>query len=280
MKRAPTNKTSLPNRPNIRTKSTLFSSSLICSNTSITCTSAATTATFGGRQFPGRLSEQNHSASGDRSHSEYLSGSRRRGRQRFPSPTDPDLAQKVLGLDNAFALNLPALIEGLTGDEIAGRRQPDFLRSRLSCSTIWRSKERFPITKECTRSLSPIAGLEGGEEGGALNEGQADMWAFTITDNPSLWAIMSSTRQGYRQRFRDRGRNPDSVAYIRSARSTLKYSRHRNFARPHDRTRRFLKNITTAKFICQRCGTSAKCSIAFTRRTRLTNARARTDGRR
>ena len=29
---------------------------------------------------------------------------------------------------------------------------------------------------------SPIAGLEG-SEGSALNEGQADMWAFTITDH-------------------------------------------------------------------------------------------------
>ena len=48
-----------------------------------------------------------------------------------PSPTDPDLAQKVLGLDNAFALNLTSLIEALTGYKISGRRQPDFLRPRL-----------------------------------------------------------------------------------------------------------------------------------------------------
>ena len=34
---------------------------------------------------------------------------------RLPSPTDPDLAQKVLGLDNAFALNLTSLIESVTG---------------------------------------------------------------------------------------------------------------------------------------------------------------------
>ncbi|HEX8638751.1 MAG TPA: hypothetical protein VF692_11850, partial [Pyrinomonadaceae bacterium] len=69
---------------------------------------------------------------------------------------------------------------------------------------------------------SPIAGLEG-VEGGALNEGQADMWAFTITDNASLGDYVVNAK-GYRDRFRSLNRNPDSVAYIRSARSTLKYS--------------------------------------------------------
>jgi hypothetical protein len=49
------------------------------------------------------------------------------------------------------------------------------------------------------------------------------MWAFTITDNPSLGDYVVNAFK-YRQLFRDRGRNPDSVAYIRSAESTLKYS--------------------------------------------------------
>ena len=70
---------------------------------------------------------------------------------------------------------------------------------------------------------SPIAGLEGEPEGGALNEGQADMWAFTITDNPSLGDYVVNAH-GIRDRYRQLGRNPDSIAYIRSARSTLKYS--------------------------------------------------------
>jgi hypothetical protein len=69
---------------------------------------------------------------------------------------------------------------------------------------------------------SPIAGLEG-EEGSAMNEGQADMWAFTITDNASLGDYVVNAK-GFRQFFRDTGRDPDSIAYIRSARSTLKYS--------------------------------------------------------
>ena len=70
---------------------------------------------------------------------------------------------------------------------------------------------------------SPIAGFEGSPEGGAMNEGQADMWAFTITDNPSLGDYVVNAK-GFRQRYRDVGRDPDSIAYIRSARSTLKYS--------------------------------------------------------
>jgi hypothetical protein len=69
---------------------------------------------------------------------------------------------------------------------------------------------------------SPIAGLEG-EEGSAMNEGQADMWAFTITDNASLGDYVVNAK-GFRQYYRDHGRDPDSIAYIRSARSTLKYS--------------------------------------------------------
>src|SRR6185295_15994750 len=66
------------------------------------------------------------------------------------------------------------------------------------------------------------AGLEG-EEGSAMNEGQADMWAFTITDNASLGDYVVNAK-GFRQYFRDNGRDPDSIAYIRSGRSTLKYS--------------------------------------------------------
>jgi hypothetical protein len=70
---------------------------------------------------------------------------------------------------------------------------------------------------------TPIAGLEGGDEANAMNEGQADMWAFTITDNPSLGDYVVNAK-GYRDRLRSLGRDPDSIAYIRSARSTLKYS--------------------------------------------------------
>ena len=117
---------------------------------------------------------------------------------------------------------------------------------------------------------TPIAGLEGGEEASALNEGQADMWAFTITDNASLGDYVVNAK-GYRDRARSRGIDPDSIAYIRSARSTLKYSDIGTlfFAEAAEvipscfraaRRDTILKSITTAKFICRRCGTSAKCS--------------------
>ena len=61
-----------------------------------------------------------------------------------------------------------------------------------------------------------------------MNEGQADMWAFTITDNASLGDYVVNAK-GFRQLFRDNGRDPDSIAYIRSARSTLKYSDYGTF---------------------------------------------------
>lgn len=49
------------------------------------------------------------------------------------------------------------------------------------------------------------------------------MWAFTITNNPSLGDYVVNAK-GIRQRYRDLNRDPDSLAYIRSANSTLKYS--------------------------------------------------------
>ena len=141
---------------------------------------------------------------------------------KYPSPTDPDLAQKVLGLDNAFALNVTSLIESLTGAKSPIVANPTsyghgYLLNDLALEGT------VPYHEGMHAITSPIAGLEGDPEGGALNEGQADMWAFTITDNASLGDYVVNAFK-YRQRFRDNGRDPDSVAYIRSARSTLKYS--------------------------------------------------------
>lgn len=140
---------------------------------------------------------------------------------RLPSPTDPDLAQKVLGLDNAFALNLTSLIEAVTGTKSPVVVNPTsyghgFLFNDLALEGT------VPYHEGMHAITSPIAGLEG-TEGSALNEGQADMWAFTITDNPSLGDYVVNAFK-LRQRFRELGRDPDSIAYIRSARSTLKYS--------------------------------------------------------
>jgi len=140
---------------------------------------------------------------------------------KLPSASDPNLAQKVLGLDNAFALNLTSIIEGVTGTKSPLVVNPTsyghgFLFNDLALEGT------VPYHEGMHAITSPIAGLEGVPEGGALNEGQADMWAFTITDNASLGDYVVNAK-GYRQRFRDLGRDPNSVAYIRSARSTLKY---------------------------------------------------------
>ena len=139
----------------------------------------------------------------------------------LPNAQDPNLAQKVLGLDNAFALNVTSITESLTGVKSPIVANPTsyghgFLFNDLALEGT------VPYYEGMHAITSPIAGLEGAPEGGALNEGQADMWAFTITDNASLGDYVVNAK-GFRQRYRDVGRDPNSVAYIRSARSTLKY---------------------------------------------------------
>jgi hypothetical protein len=70
---------------------------------------------------------------------------------------------------------------------------------------------------------TPIAGLEGTPEGAAMNEGQGDLWAYAITGGDTI-GEHSVKGARYRQRFRNNGIDPDTIGYIRSARSTLKYS--------------------------------------------------------
>lgn len=139
----------------------------------------------------------------------------------LPSPTDPDLALKALGLDNAIALNLTATIESVTGEKSPVVVNPTVYGHGYLFNDL-ALEGTVPYHEGMHSITSPIAGLEG-SEGSALNEGQADMWAFTITDNPSLGDYVVNAK-GFRQYYRDRGRDPDSLAYIRSGRSTLKYS--------------------------------------------------------
>ncbi|CAN5682598.1 hypothetical protein BH20ACI4_BH20ACI4_09230 [soil metagenome] len=140
----------------------------------------------------------------------------------YPPATDPAFAEKVLGLDNAFALNLTSIIEGVTQAKSPVVVNPTFYGHGYLLNDL-ALEGTVPYHEGMHAITSPIAGLEGDPEGSALNEGQADMWAFTITDNASLGDyVVNSFR--YRQRFRDLNRDPDSVAYIRSANSTLKYS--------------------------------------------------------
>ena len=43
-----------------------------------------------------------------------------------------------------------------------------------------------PIHEGTHATITPIAGFEGSPEGPALNEGQADLWAYTIGETPDL----------------------------------------------------------------------------------------------
>lgn len=139
----------------------------------------------------------------------------------YPPPDDPEFVQKVLGLDNAFALNLTPIVEEFTGAKSPVVINPtSYGHGFLFNDTALEGT--VPYHEGMHAITSPIAGLEG-TEGSALNEGQADMWAFTITDHFNIGEYVVN---GYRlrQRFRDIGRDPESIGYIRSAKSTLKYS--------------------------------------------------------
>lgn len=140
----------------------------------------------------------------------------------LPDVTHPDFAQIVLGLDNALALNLTSIVEALTGTKSPVVVNPTVYGHGYLFNDL-ALEGTVPYHEGMHAITSPIAGLEGEPEGGALNEGQADMWAFTITDNPSLGDYVVNAFK-LRERFRQLGRDPDSIAYIRSARSTLKYS--------------------------------------------------------
>jgi Zn-dependent metalloprotease len=140
----------------------------------------------------------------------------------IPDPTDPDLTKKALGMDNAFAVPVSALFAELTGTKMPVVINPTFYGHGYLLNDL-ALEGTVPYHEGMHSITTPIAGLEGAEEASAMNEGQADMWAFTITDNPSLGDYVVNAK-GYRDRLRAAGRDPDSIAYIRSARSTLKYS--------------------------------------------------------
>jgi hypothetical protein len=139
-----------------------------------------------------------------------------------PDTSSPDnLLRSLLGLDNAFSV--PAT---QTVDTPAGQQKiiinPTLYGHGYLLNDL--AKDGPVAYHEGMHSISTvIAGLEGGPEGSAMNEGQADLWAYTITGDDAIGAY-SVKGAKYRQLFRDAGRDPDSLAWIRSARSTLKYS--------------------------------------------------------
>ncbi|HWT03906.1 MAG TPA: M36 family metallopeptidase [Pyrinomonadaceae bacterium] len=138
-------------------------------------------------------------------------------------PTSPTFLDELLGLDNAFSLSLSS--REVLGQDIAGQNvivNPTsyghgYLLNNLAIDF------GVPYHEGMHSISSPIAGLEGSPEGSALNEAQADLWAYTAANNPVLgnYPVNGHT---YREYVRSNGRNPDERQYIRHGDSGLSYS--------------------------------------------------------
>lgn len=134
-----------------------------------------------------------------------------------PQVGDPAFAEKLLGLDNAFSLN--------ASQEIAGQQivvNPTsyghgYLLNDLAIDFA------VPYHEGMHSISSPIAGLEGSPEGDALNEGQADLWAYSAAENPALGAYVLNGFK-LRELVVAGGGNPDLRQYLRSGDSGLSYS--------------------------------------------------------
>lgn len=132
-------------------------------------------------------------------------------------PADPAFLDKLLGLDNAFALNASQTIAGQKIVVNPTSYGHGYLFNNLAIDFS------VPYHEGMHSISSPIAGFQGSPEGGALNEGQADLWAYTAADDPALGAYVINGFR-LRQRERDAGRNPDARQFLRHADSGLKYS--------------------------------------------------------
>jgi len=143
------------------------------------------------------------------------------------NPQDPNFAAKLLGLDNAFSVS--ASSEEFLGETPGGQNivvNPTsyghgYLLNDLAIDFA------VPYHEGMHSISSPIAGLEndpnGAPEGSALNEAQADLWAYTAADNPVLGNYVLNGKD-YRAAVRAAGGNPDERQYIRHGDSGLVYS--------------------------------------------------------
>jgi hypothetical protein len=137
------------------------------------------------------------------------------------------LLLSILGLDNAFSLPVTETVDTPAGPQTVIVNPTVYGHGYLFNDL---GKDGAVVYHEGTHSIStPIAGLEG-NEGGALNEAQADLWAYTITDAE---AIGEYAAQGalLRQAVRnceifaeDTNCDAARLAWIRSVHNTLKYS--------------------------------------------------------
>lgn len=142
--------------------------------------------------------------------------------------SSPDAAMRsMLGLDNAFSVPASQTVDTPTGPQTVIVNPTVYGHGYLFNDL---GKDGAVVYHEGTHSIStPIAGLEG-SEGGALNEAQADLWAYTITNAEAIGEYVA---QGSRARQAVRngeifvsgtGGDPDRLRWIRSVHSTLKYS--------------------------------------------------------
>lgn len=142
--------------------------------------------------------------------------------------SSPDNAlRSLLGLDNAFSVPASETVDTPAGPQTVVVNPTVYGHGYLFNDL---GKDGAVVYHEGTHSIStPIAGLEG-SEGGALNEAQADLWAYTITDAEAIGEYVvqgSKVRQAVRDGLvfaADTGGDPDRLAWIRSAHATLKYS--------------------------------------------------------
>ena len=142
--------------------------------------------------------------------------------------SSPDaILRSALGLDNAFSLPVTETVDTPAGPQTIIVNPTVYGHGYLFNDL---GKDGAVCYHEGTHSLStPIAGLEG-SEGGALNEAQADLWAYTITDAEAIGEYVVLGSRG-RQAVRDgtlfnsqTGGDPDRMAWIRSVHTSLKYS--------------------------------------------------------
>jgi hypothetical protein len=132
-------------------------------------------------------------------------------------PSDPEFVDQLMGLDNAFAVPLSQTI---AGQEVV--INPTFYGHGYLFNDL-AIDFAVPLHEGTHATITPIAGFEGEPEGGALNEGQADLFAYTIGENTALGAYVVNAPR-LRQALSDSGTDPDSFQWIRNAQSQIRYS--------------------------------------------------------
>lgn len=151
----------------------------------------------------------------------------------FPSqgPEDTGSADVILpstlGYDNAFSLPVTETVDTPAGPQKIIVNPTVYGHGYLFNDL---GKDGAVVYHEGTHSIStPIAGLEG-NEGSPLNEAQADLWAYTITDAEAIGEYVvqgARVRQAVRNCeifATDTGCDANRLAWIRSVHNTLKYS--------------------------------------------------------